>query len=62
MYAYAEAIRIWGHQADIRILSVGTGITSNFTVNGEEARTVCKKDTEKNNFIFLQKVFYIFLY
>lgn len=38
MYAYAEASRIW-EGSEIKILSVGTGITSNFTVNGEEAKS-----------------------
>jgi hypothetical protein len=50
MYAYAEAIRIW-EGSEIKILSVGTGITSNFTVNGEEAKSVC------DIFIHFSKIF-----
>lgn len=36
--AYAEAIQLWGRDQEVRILSVGTGTTSNASLDGEEAK------------------------
>jgi len=36
--AFVEAIQLWGHDEDIRILSVGTGATHNTPLDGEEAK------------------------